>query len=103
MPKLESFKIEGLILKFNSSDHLEPHFHVIKPGGKWEIRVYFLSCTKDFLNFKYKKPPNPPPKFDGISLSEKKELLEQLLKNRGKLLREWERKVNVRENYDAST
>lgn len=101
MPKLETFKIEGLVLKFNSLDHMEPHFHAIKPGGKWEIRVYFLTCTEGFLDLKYKKPPNPPADFDGISKGEIKELLEQIVKHRGQLLREWETKVLVMEKYNA--
>lgn len=102
MPKLEAFKIEGLILKFNSLDHLEAHFHVLKPGGKWEIRIYFLSCTEDLLDLEYKKPPNPSADFDGMSKSERKELLKQVLGNRAELLAEWEKKVKVMENYDAT-
>lgn len=102
MPKLQSFKIVGLILKFNSLDHMAPHFHVIKPGGKWEIRVYFLTCTQSFLDIKYKKPPNPPSDFDGISKNERKELLEKVLKNRDRLLIEWEHKVKVMENHNAN-
>jgi hypothetical protein len=82
---------------------MEPHFHVIKPGGKWEIRVYFLTCTEDFLDRKYKKPANPAADFDGISKSERKELLDQVLKNRATLLIEWETKVNVTDNYNANT
>ena len=103
MPKLKTFKIEGLILKFNSLDHMEPHFHVIKPGGKWEIRIYFLTCTEVFLHFEYKKPPNPPMSFDGISKGERKELLEQIIKHRTQLFDEWQRKVEVAENHNANT
>lgn len=102
MPKLETFKVEGLILKFNSQDHMPQHIHVLKPGGKWEIRVYFMTCTEDFLHYVYKKPPDPPDSFDGISKSERKELLDKVLQNRAELLAEWERKVAVREN-NAST
>jgi len=103
MPRLETFSIEGLTIKFNSLDHMEPHFHVIKPGGKWEIRVYFLSCTEDFLHIEYKKPPNPPVNFDGISKGERKDLLEQVMKYQTQLFDEWRRKVEVAENYYADT
>jgi hypothetical protein len=103
VPKVEAFKVEGLNLKFNSLDHMEPHFHVLKPGSKWEIRVYFLSSDEETLHIKYKKPPNPPANFDGISKSERKDLLEKVLKYRAELFREWEAKVQVMENYNANT
>ena len=101
MPKVEAFHIEGLQLKFNSLDHMMPHLHVIKPGGKWEIRVYFLSCTDGYLNYDYKKPPNPPSGFRGITAKEKGQILEKVLEKRTQLLSEWEKKVNVTENYNA--
>lgn len=99
MPKLETFTVEGLILKFNSLDHRPPHLHVLKPGGQWELRVYFMSCTEEFLHFEYKKPPNPPANFDGISKSERKELLAKICQNRAELLGEWERKVEMRDSH----
>jgi len=101
VPKLEAFKIEGLELKFNSLDHMAPHFHVKKPGGKWEIRVYFLTCTEDLLHIEYKRPPDPPSGFAGITKSERKELLQLVLQNRAQLLQEWENKVVVTENFNA--
>lgn len=102
MPKLETFRVEGLILKFNSSDHMPQHIHVLKLGGKWDIRVYFMTCMEGFLDYDYKKPPNPPDDFDGISKSERKELLEKILQHRVELLAEWERKVEVSENNAAT-
>ena len=58
MGKLQSFKIDGLDLFFNSNDHRPEHFHVRKSGA-WEIRVYFLLCSKGkelVCDIKY--PPN---------------------------------------------
>jgi hypothetical protein len=102
VPKLETFTLEGLTLKFNSYDHLPEHIHVLQPGGKWEIRVYFMSCNEGFLDFEYKKPPDPPAGFDGISKSERKQLLEKILQFRLELLAEWEKKVDVSEKYANS-
>ena len=103
MPKVVAFKVAGLILKFNSLDHMQPHFHALKQGGKWEIRVYFLTCTDDFLDLDYKQPSNQPLTFDGISKSERKELLEKIIANRAELLAEWETKVKVMDNYNAES
>jgi len=82
---------------------MEPHFHVIKPGKKWEIRIYFLTCSENFLHMEYKRPSNPPANFDGISKGERKELLDYVLKHQTQLLMEWQKKVRTVVNYNANT
>lgn len=94
MGRVSSFKIDGLDLFFNSNDHLPPHFHARKPG-EWEIRVFFLLCSKKKgLVFNPKWPPDPD-----ISSKEKSKILQRVLEHRVSLLTEWENKVSVRENY----
>jgi hypothetical protein len=91
--KLQSFKIDGLDLFFNSNDHRPEHFHVRKSGA-WEIRVYFLRCSKGkelVCDIKY--PPNAQ-----ISTKEKNKILKLVLENRSKLLIEWEQKVCIKED-----
>ena len=93
MGKVECFAIDGLELFFLSNDHLPQHFHV-KKAGSWEIRVYFMRCSKEKeLNFDIKFPRNAT-----IPSKDQKKILNLVLKNRSALLREWERKVCVKEN-----
>ena len=93
MPKVQSFKIEGLDLFFNSNDHRPPHFHARKPGT-WEIRVDILRCSKENgLMFTSKYPPNP-----SISSKEEKQILKLVLENKVQLLEEWQQKVHVKED-----
>ena len=93
MGKVQSFKLEGLDLFFNSNDHRPPHFHARKSGA-WEIRIYILLCSKENgLVFTSKYPPNPE-----ISSKEKKQILRLVLENREQLLDEWEKKVCIKED-----
>lgn len=93
MGKVQSFKLEGLDLFFNSNDHMPPHFHVRKPGA-WEIRVYFLLCSKEKgLIFDIKYPPNAQ-----ISSKDENRILKLVLENRSHLLMEWEKKVCIKED-----
>jgi len=82
---------------------MEPHFHVTKSGEKWDVRVYFLTCTEGFLHMEYKRPRNPPANFDAISRAKRRELLELVLKHQAELFGEWQRKVRIAENYDADS
>lgn len=88
MAKLTSFSIGGLELFFNSLDHLPPHFH-LKKLGEWEIRVFFLLCTKDHLSFEVKWPP----KFHKLPGRIEKILLRLVIQHRVAVLEEWESKV----------
>jgi hypothetical protein len=91
--KIDSFKLEGLDLFFNSNDHLPQHFHARKSGA-WEIRVYFLLCSKEKgLIFDIKYPLNAQ-----ITSKDKSRILKLVLENRSKLLKEWERKVCLKED-----
>jgi hypothetical protein len=91
--KVQSFKIDGLDLFFNSNDHNPPHFHARK-SGSWEIRVdILLSSIENGLVFTVKYPLNPE-----ISSKDKKQILKLVLENRSTLLEEWEQKVCIKED-----
>lgn len=85
--------IAGLDLRFNSSDHLPPHFHARKPGA-WEARIFFLACVERQLEYEMKWPTT------GITPTRKERdaLLRGALDHRADLLREWEHKVVVGED-----
>jgi hypothetical protein len=55
--KIEEFSFKDLQAFFRSSDHLPPHFHV-KKSGRWEIKVYILTSSKDGLDYSFKFPKN---------------------------------------------
>ncbi len=93
MAKVQSFKIDGLDLFFNSNDHRPEHFHARKSGA-WEIRVFFMLCSQEKdLVIDPKYPPKPQ-----ISSKEKNKILKLVLENRSKLLIEWEQKVCPKED-----
>ena len=85
MGKVDCIVIQGLDLWFNSSDHLPPHFHVGKVG-EYELRIYFLLCTDQHLEYDRKWGKEPTRK----SLETLRDLA---IQNRVALLDEWERKV----------
>ncbi len=85
MGRVDAFSLEGLDLWFNSSDHLPAHIHVGRRSA-WEIRVYFLLCTEEGLEFDLKWGKGPPAPIKAM-------ILEAVLEHRAALLMEWERKV----------
>lgn len=89
MATVEAFRINGIKIWFYSHDHRPPHIH-IKRNGEWEIKVNFLSCTEDHLDFSTVRIVSG----SGPSKQEKKELLQLVLKHREELLIEWDAKVN---------
>jgi Domain of unknown function (DUF4160) len=80
--------VEGLYLWFNSNDHRPPHFHALK-AGEYELRIYFLECTTEHLEYEVKwgKAGRLP------SSALLKTLRECAVENRVALLSEWESKV----------
>jgi hypothetical protein len=93
--RVSAFAIPGLDLWFNSSDHLPPHFHARRPG-EWEIRVFFLLCTEERLEYtvKWKHVRR------SIRRQDIEQLREAVVRNRVGLLEEWTAKVSVREVGD---
>ena len=85
MGRVDCITVEGLRLWFNSNDHLPPHFHVTKTG-EWEIRIYFLRCAQERLDFDLKWGKEP-------SRRVLEQLLGLVLEKRTALLEEWELKV----------
>lgn len=53
MGRVDSFSVLGVDLWFNSSDHMPPHFHASR-RGEWEVRVFFLLCTEERLEWSLK-------------------------------------------------
>ncbi len=53
MGKVDSFSVPEVELWFNSSDHLPPHFHASR-RGEWEVRVFFLLCTEERIEWSLK-------------------------------------------------
>ena len=88
MGRVDCFKLVGIECWFNSEDHLPHHIHVRKVTA-WEIRVYFLRCTGDHLDFDVKWRATKR----GPSSKEFKLILTAVLKHRVQLLDEWTKKV----------
>jgi hypothetical protein len=89
--KVDSFSVPGVELWFNSCDHLPPHFHASR-RGEWEVRVFFLSCTEEHLDWslKWKDQRRAIPRRTLVALREGS------VQFRAELLAEWEAKVEPR-------
>jgi hypothetical protein len=83
MGRVDAFRLPGLDLWFNSSDHLPPHFHAEKLG-LWEVRVFFLRDPSEMVEKKWGREPRP---------AELVRLVELAERHRPLLNEEWERKV----------
>ncbi len=95
--RVDCFSIAGLDIYFNSSDHGPPHFHV--ESTDWQIRVFIDTSSKEKgLDFEYKDPRHPPKNFRGITKKQRQSLLDLLISHRAELLKEWQAKVDVKEN-----
>ena len=92
MGKVESIYVNGLDLWFYSNDSPPhpPHFHARRPG-EWEIKVYFLLCTPDHLEYDMKWPLQRRE----IPRNYRRELLRVIVDKRVELLVEYERKTNA--------
>ena len=85
MGRVASFSVVGLDLWFNSHDHEPPHFHARKPGV-WEIRIYFLTCTRNEVDFEMKWGSRP-------GARDIRQLASAIVECRATLLEEWATKV----------
>src|SRR5262249_498128 len=83
--KVECITVAGLDLWFNSHDHRPPHFHVRRPG-EYELRVLFLLCSENHLEYEVKWGEAPSKKM-------LETLRELAVEHRAVLLTEWEQKV----------
>lgn len=81
MGRITLFSVDGLDLRFYSSDHEPPHFHARKPGC-WEVRIFLLVPT---YSVKWQRTR--------ISQKEIDTLLVLTEKHRADLLGEWEANV----------
>ena len=82
MGRLTLFSVDGLDLRFYSSDHEPPHFHARKPGFL-EARIFLLEST---YSVKWQRTR--------ISQKDIGTLLDLAEKHRADLLREWEANVD---------
>ena len=85
---------KGLRFFYESNDHYPAHFHVQKDGA-WNIRVYFLKCTEDTLNFDFKWPK----KGQSVDAKTQKMIREKIVGKQGDLLKEFEKVVNDGTKY----
>lgn len=89
MGRVECFEIAGLDMRFPANDHLPYHFHVTKPG-EWMIKVIIKRCSRkhglyfDMVWSRTGRGPTP---------AEIDALLDNVVRHKRRLLREWERKV----------
>ncbi|MBS0289816.1 MAG: DUF4160 domain-containing protein [Proteobacteria bacterium] len=87
-PKADCIKNQRkYVYLFYSNDHEPPHVHVMR-RGEWEIKVKFLNCTKDFLDYEAVVP-----KREKLKSAEVQEILKDILPVKSELYDEWCKKV----------
>ena len=88
MGEVDAFEVPGLKCYFPSGDHYPHHFEVLRRGG-YIVRVYFLRTNrKRGLNWDYKRQMGGT-----LSPEDEEVLYELVMKNKRRLLREWNEKV----------
>ena len=90
MARVECITIAGMDVFFNSNDHGPPHFHVRKPD-RWEVRIYFRSCTSKKLSYSVKFALRSK----GPTGRERTAILNAVRDNLAALTMEWEQKVQT--------
>lgn len=89
-PKVECIKKQSKYsYLFYSNDHEPPHVHV-RRKGEWEVKVKFLTCKEDFLDYDGSKP-----KKITLKSSIVQEILNDILPVREQLYTEWCKKVLI--------
>ena len=83
MGKVDCFAIHGLLLWFNSNDHLPPHFHAERVG-EWGIVVRFLRPLAQMIERVWGELP---------TRKDRKVIVGLAAKHRVDLLAEWEMKT----------
>jgi len=85
MGRVEALEVAGLVLWFNSNDHLPPHLHAERPG-KWGVAIRFLRPRDEMIEVIWGRGP---------SGRERRELLDRVEARRFELHAEWARKVSL--------
>lgn len=86
---MEAFAVPGIKCYFPSADHYPQHFEAYR-RGKYVVRIFFLRTNrKRGLNWEYKLQMRGGT-FDA---ADQQAIYELVMKNRHKLLREWNEKV----------
>jgi hypothetical protein len=89
MGDVEAFAVDGIKCYFPSADHYPQHFEAYR-RGKYVVRVYFLRTTrKRGLNWDYKLHMRG----GGFTAADQQALYEMVMKNKRRLLSEWNTKV----------
>lgn len=92
-PIVECIHNQRYVYLFHSNDHEPPHVHV-RRRGEWDIRVKFLNCTVEFLDYNFAVPSCRKVAKDPLARSIQLEILSDILPVKDKLFNEWCKKVN---------
>lgn len=79
---------------FYSNDHEPPHIHV-RREGEWEIKVLFLKCTKDHLEYSFVQRARD---LKELLRKVQTEVLLEVFPVKDKLYKEWCEKVHKGKN-----
>lgn len=82
MAKVKAFSVEGIELWIYSGDHEPPHFHA-RRRGDWTVRVFILEHQDRMIQL-------IGPADAKISAKHRKALIDGVLANRERLLKEWQ-------------
>jgi hypothetical protein len=89
MGDVDAFRVPGIKCYFPAADHYPQHFEVYRRGA-YVVRVFILRTTrKRGLNWEYKLQMRG----GEFGAGDREAVYELVIKNKRKLLREWNEKV----------
>jgi hypothetical protein len=89
MGDVDAFQVPGIKCYFPAADHYPQHFEVYRRGA-YVVRVFFLRTNRTRgLNWEYKLQMRG----GEFSAADQEAVFELVMKNKRKLLREWNDKV----------
>lgn len=94
MGKVDVFKVPWGECIYRSEDHNPPHFHVKHTQEGWEIRIFISTTTDKKLDYNFKTPSS---RKIHISASLQKEIRKEVFKHREELMKEWDKKVLIKD------
>jgi hypothetical protein len=90
MAKVAAFTLDGYELIFYPKDHKPEHFHLVRLGYLWEIKVLFMLCTNTHLEIRSKKPSWWAANYNPLPKNKTRILLELISEHQDALKAQWD-------------
>ena len=95
--------LEGYKLYFHTAEFPweHAHFNLEPTSGEWKIKVRFLSCAADVLDYETVRAPNRQKNWKPLPKNKKDELLGLIAEHRDELQRQWDDIIQFSSRMDS--